>query len=540
MYMKTYIKTLGKVFLDKYFAAALVFVLSLYVFEEWAFDSPQGQFLKMLLTFDLKKDLAANLIVSFGSFVFCFLFVLFALRSPNNMRWIYGFAFGLSTLIQYGFWKAVKRFILEQDLQIAGSTPLNIWMGAGALYFNWIFILPLAAFVFLLFSIKGEETRPQSLRSIGVLLALIVSLGGFAFMADLSVLVGPSLPAYYGTIAQFGVNALVPSSRQAVEPITNTRAKNNILLIVDESIRGDHLGINGYSRDTTPYLSQIVSKEGIALNFGVAAAGGTCSYISNSLLITGVRPGSDDFKLVHTHPTVFQYARAMGYKTYYLDVQASSLWNGLKGDDLRYVDFWYKVNDFEDGYNSDFRAAEQITDILSESTGNFIMVNKRGVHFLYEGSYAPDAEIWGPTPDDYTKQPDLVVNAYDNGIRYNLDNFFRHLLPDLSILDTTYIIYTSDHGETLFEDGTDWLHCNNTIQEARVPLLILGKHLPTVETGFQASHSNILPTLLDLMDVPNNIRRYPYAPSLFSDENNQPVDVYFFDGALRLVDFQAP
>lgn len=538
--MKNYTSGIGKVFHDAHFLNALLSVLALYVFEEWLFNSPQGEYLKSTLIFQPGMGLLTIIISGILSFFFCFAFVWTALNSSRAFQWLYILLFGISSLVQYGFWKAVGRFLSTPDLQIASATPLNIWMGAGTLYFNWQFFLPLLGFIALLFTAGNKDKRHQNFRLFFQICLYALFLGTYAVATNISTLLGPSLSSFFGTITQFGVGSIAPPSRVAIDYSHPGEPRNNIILVIDESIRGDHLSINGYHRETTPFLDQLDATDRTFYNWGVAVAGGTCSYISNVLMITGVRPGVDEFHLSDRYPTVFQYAKAMGYRTYYMDVQTATLWNGLRGQDLVYIDSWHKVIEFEDGYDSDLRAADLVTQIVSTTTGNFIVLNKRGVHFLYESSYPPEEEVWGPIPANYRQQPSLVINAYDNGIRYNLENFFGRLLSDPSILDDTTILYTSDHGQTLFENGVDWLHCNHTPQEARVPLFMLGRNLPPVDENFHASHSNILPTILDLMNVPQAKRIYEYAPSLFSSTKDTPADYYFFNGNLTLIDYPDP
>ncbi|MCC7190875.1 MAG: sulfatase-like hydrolase/transferase [Anaerolineales bacterium] len=311
--------------------------------------------------------------------------------------------------------------------------------------------------------------------------------------------------------------------------------------MIDESIRGDHLSVNGYARATTPVLDELLRHSDSIRNWGLAVAGATCSYPSNALILTGVRPGVDEFGMVETHPTVFQYAKAMGYETVYMDAQTNTFWNGLTPDDLEYIDVWIKAKDLGDDIQSDFRAADWIVERTMNDTGNFIVLNKRGVHFLYENSYPAGFELWGPVPGEYTSQPELVTNPYDNGVMYNVNAFFERLLADPQILTDTTILYTSDHGQTLFENGVSWLHCNDTPMEATIPLLMLGRNLPaSSDENFLASHSNIMPTLLDLMDVPDKFRVYPYAPSLFSPAFDAAGGRWFFDGSLRLIEFHSP
>jgi glucan phosphoethanolaminetransferase (alkaline phosphatase superfamily) len=314
--------------------------------------------------------------------------------------------------------------------------------------------------------------------------------------------------------------------------------RNNIVLVIDESIRGDHLSINGYTRETTPFLDSFIQTGNEIHNLGLAIAGASCSYPSNALILTGARPGVDDFEATFTHPTVFQYAKAMGYKTHYMDAQSNSFWNGLTDRDLSFIDAWYKANDFGNDFNSDFRAVDMIVKIVSEGSGNFIVLNKRGAHFLYKNDYPAEAAVWFPLPtDDYAADPTFISNAYDNAILYNVNTFFERLLVNPKILENTTIVYTSDHGQTLFEKHETWLHCKHTPIETIVPMILIGKNLASIDLQYQPSHSNILPTLLDLMNVPTDQRVHSYAPSLFTGTADMSTDHFFFDGSLHLFDF---
>jgi len=538
--MSTFLSRLKKVFLDRIFTGTLIFVVFLYIFEEWFFDFPQLSLLQIILAFRPPDEIFIAIISGIVSFLFCCFFIWAALGSTRVMQGIYTFLFTLSSLVQYGFWKAVDRFMSSADLKIANATPLDTWKGAGALFFDLRFILPVIVFfaVLILFSEK-QPWRISLVKFLG-LFVFVVLTGFLCTLTNKTMMMGTSLSSFYQTISEFVISEILPSKREVVTYISAETPQNNIVLVIDESIRGDHLSINGYHRPTTPFLDGLALGDRTFYNWGVAVAGGTCSHTSNSLILTGVRPGIDGFEMTETHPTLFQYAKAMGYVTYYMDAQTNSFWNGLTDRDVIYLDSWLKAEELGNDIQSDFRAAERIIQIVSSGVGNFIVLNKRGVHFLYEGSYPPDTEVWGPVPGEYTSQPELVVNPYDNGIRYNVNTFFEILLSDPQILMDTTILYTADHGQTLFENNASWAHCNFTAQEAMVPMMIFGKDLPLADVAYRASHSNILPTLLDLMGVPNEQRVHEYVPSLFLTESGVNTDRFFFDGALRLVDFPDP
>jgi len=95
-----------------------------------------------------------------------------------------------------------------------------------------------------------------------------------------------------------------------------------IVLIVDESIRADILGNNGYRTDTTPYLRSL--ETGI-VNFGLAASSSNCSDYSNLILRAGVKKEEipDDNQMSLKKPSIWQFTRKAGYYNVYLDAQSA-------------------------------------------------------------------------------------------------------------------------------------------------------------------------------------------------------------------------
>ena len=101
-----------------------------------------------------------------------------------------------------------------------------------------------------------------------------------------------------------------------------------IVLIVDESIRADILGINAYEKDTTPYLRSL--ETGI-VNFGLAASSSNCSDYSNLILRTGVRKEEipDHNQMTLKKPSIWQFTRKAGFYNVYLDAQSAEEWDEL-------------------------------------------------------------------------------------------------------------------------------------------------------------------------------------------------------------------
>ena len=526
-----------KVLSNRPVIGAVFYIALLYIFEECLFDFPQAKLLRFAMSFLSQDGKLIVLASSSASYVFFWFVVWVIFRSSRRFQVLYVFLFALSSLVQYGYWKAVDRFLLPADLKIATATPLNTWMSASELFFDWRFIVPVIVLTCFLILFSERETWKPSFIKFGYVILSLVGLTAVQILMGNHLNLGLSFSSFCQTITRSVVDTMTVGGREILQYHHPDAPQNNIVLVIDESIRGDHLGINGYERETTPFLEVLASREEGFRNFGLAVAGATCSYSSNALILTGVRPGLDEFEFTARYPTIFQYAKAMGYKTYYMDAQTNSLWNGLTDRDISFIDSWFKARDFGNNRQSDFLAADRIAEIVSTGTGNFIVLNKRGVHFLYESSYPIESAVWLPLPEDYESHPELVSNAYDNGVLYNVNTFFERLLVKPEILEKTTILYTSDHGQTLFENQASWLHCNYTSQEATVPMIIIGRNLPLSIASNHTRHSSIFPTVLDLMAVPASERIHTYSDSLFSLTEDSTTDRFFFDGRLNLIRF---
>lgn len=515
------------------FFAALFLALSLLAFEEYLFEQPHtkalvlaqeaGLAIYLLWLFSLVAGLLLNIYWFWWS-----------LRAKTPWRILYGLLFVVAVLIQYGYWKFLHRLVEPTDIALLGLTTTQAWAAGYQLYFSWQGLL--VCLPYLSGLVVWRKLRQTGWREFVFSLLAVFALGLVLMWFNLSANLGASFTDLLQSLAVYVVSDVQPPVRESVSALEVSPPLLNIVLIIDEGIRADHLTVNDYERETTPWLTEL-QQQGNFYSWGIASAGGTCSPISNQLLLTGLIPSVQAVQAARKTPTVFQYALAAGYKAYYFDAQANYLWNGLSPTDLEGIE-WVNTEVLGQTPAADLNAARLIHEIVSHSTGNFILLNKRGVHFMYEDSYPVSAEIWSPLPpnQDYRGFPELVANPYDNGVRYTVDGFFRVLLPDTATYSNTWYIYTSDHAQTLFEDGMTWSHCNNSLKEASVPLIIAGNFSEPPDTSLPASHSHLLATILDLMDFPTSQVLQPLNVSLLAHDNLiQPR--FFIDGAARLTPF---
>lgn len=515
-------------------ATAALFSFLLTAFEALAFGQEYGNFFYRQ-SFQSVAGVKAIFHFLFSLAVLIF-FVCSMLASTFRWKCVYFAVFALALSVEYGFQAALERFTLPSDIENTFyASDSGDKVGAITLFFNWIVLIPLVAFRCLFAFSPSAAAQGWKLFALNLLLII----AGFAMAADFYRTPAPS-NAFAAHFNNWTVSALyfagesaARKPREPVAPLENRAPPNNIVFIIDESIRADHLSVNGYERDTTPTLRGLASG-GQLKNWRFAASGATESVGSNRQLLTGITDLPDRENLLDTLPTVFQYARAAGYKTFYFDGQSYADWNGTPADRADFGEI-LTANDFPGAAAMDLDAAfaEKIREIVGGSRGNFVWVNKRGVHFRYEKNYPPAEQRWTPVDSDINADaPDAnhaLENNYDNAILYNSERFFRALFSGGLPADTDFI-YTSDHGQTLIEGAAT--HAGDSRNEALVPIFIVSgsERVKNADAGFAASHVNLFPTLLDLMDYPPRLRSYGYAASLLDAKAGDSGERTYFVG----------
>lgn len=546
---------------------AQVFFVFLLIFESFAF---QTEFLKFFDYLNGNQDFvfaAVCFLHLLLSFYLSFVFLLVAFGSKRRYAVVYFLIFAFSTFYQYGYQKALGKFTDIGDVIVALSATDQQRFDSIAAFLSFSALIPCAVYILLALRVKSSERQfggKHLLLTIAVLcpLYLYISFVNQSF-------IGQRFPnVSFGAFCQTAADVVhwrtflyvSPPARRLIEkpPLPeNYIPANNIVFIFDETVRGDHLSLNGYTRPTTPYLEELAAKN-LLKNWGVAVSSATSSHPSYDAMITGITPDllEQSRQENNSRPNIFQYAKAMNYKTYLLDGQMKSYWGGIP-DDLKYIDRFVTLKDIDerivedwevgdrikheiinDGrpqtWEIDDRLAKMVNEIFSRSTGNFIFVYKRGNHFPYEKNYPAEETFYKPVYY-FSKQYEIppaekrqeIINSYDNSIRYNTDRFFRNLAADYAALpNNTVIVYTGDHGESFFENQKA-AHGGTTRDEANVPLFMLGNLPKEPDVNYKASHSNIFPTLLDLMNYPENLRKEKYALSLLNAASKDSTRRFF-------------
>ncbi|NNE67970.1 MAG: sulfatase-like hydrolase/transferase [Pyrinomonadaceae bacterium] len=476
--------------------------------------------------FAVSLALSAAAIAIFG------LFVHSALSSGIFYKILYLVVFAVVTFTQFGYYSALGGFATRNDLEIA-MFAVNSGVIANSVksYFSFLSLIPVIYFAVAVFS-SNARLKSAMLRLVAVSLLLITfnlvstyftsnTFYVHSFSSGLRTLVSIPVVWSIGTYNEPPRNRYYGAERDLPRPVPNEPEKN-VVLIVDESVRADHLSINGYKKPTTGALDGL-SQDGYLRNWGIAVSGTTCSVTSNALLLTGVRVLPDlEYKTLR-QPTLFQFARASGFRVHYLDGQANTFWNG-KPRDVRDYGSWTGYNELKSaaGHVKDIdrEIARRIKKIVSTSTGNFIFITKYGLHQSHIHSY----ETGG----------DSEIEKYDRALKYNSDSFFGELLDASGPDPNTIYLYTSDHGRNFDDSVMKSTHCGPTKAEATVPLLLIAARnkLPVADVSYRASHSNIFATVLDLLGYPKSQRKYDYALSLLKAKATNSTTRTYYVGDL--------
>lgn len=231
-------------------------------------------------------------------------------------------------------------------------------------------------------------------------------------------------------------------------------SKLKTVLVIGESVRADHLGLNGYYRQTTPKLSErknIISLNNIYTDKTNTSLSLPCILTDQSILSKKQDSLSSIFDIYNSLkiPT-YWIGNQLLEKSYKPIVETNqnieiidkykSYWSTDKKQDLSLLpSFIKKIHRDEYGLYS---------------------LHMIGSHWWYEDKYTNEYRKYKPIIDgkyipSLTKAQ--IVNSYDNTILY-LDAFLDSVIKVLEKENTpSVLIYISDHGESLGENGR-WLH----------------------------------------------------------------------------------
>ncbi len=320
----------------------------------------------------------------------------------------------------------------------------------------------------------------------------------------------------------------------------------NVIMICLDSVRPDHLGCYGYSRDTSPRLDRIAAE---GLRFEQAVTNATWTLPSILTLFTSTYPaahGRDNYDKEYNRehplpadaPVLPRFLAEKGWRTAGF---GHGGWTSQAFGFDRWFDYWEEGPRFEIDQMVP-RCLEWID--THRDRPFFIYIHTLSPHFPYrpQGTYRAkfgiDEEKYVPPEDpervwlpllDQAKAGKIgerllaqIVRQYDGGIAFT-DEWIGKLadgLRERGLDRNTLLVVFADHGEQFLEHGLLFHGANAFEETARVPLIMAG---PGIQPGTlwtrQFEFVDFLPTLFDYLALPLPERKIQ-GISLLSRKSN--------------------
>jgi hypothetical protein len=322
--------------------------------------------------------------------------------------------------------------------------------------------------------------------------------------------------------------------------VNKTNKPKNIVLIIDESIRGDLLSINNknYIKET-PFLYSLKDK---IINFGNLYSTINCSYGSNELSINGFNKKlKEKIKFYNKKmPTIYQYMKNAKYNTYLIDNVHNGLYQIFKSYDIKYIDYIhndYKKYKTYKTYNRDLKSLNILDKILHNNKNNFVIIIKYGIHFPFEHAFnhnKPLYKNWGK------ETPKKEFNMYLNALNHNIDSYWKKLIKISNNTDTV-ILYRSDHSVNITADKNAKeiriTHCESGLTYLNelhsIPGILYSpnkkyyKGYHNLKHGYSDKH--FFSTLLDFAGYQEKDYNKTYGPSF----KNPDKKIYIINGGIQ-------
>ena len=293
-----------------------------------------------------------------------------------------------------------------------------------------------------------------------------------------------------------------------------------LVLVVGETVRAQDWGLDGYARQTTPQLAALARTPAGPINFTHVMACGSSTEISLPCMFSPWGRAHYDKDRIDHSQSLLHVLEHAGIRTLWRDNQT-----GCKG-----VCEGLAFESFEHGSVPDVCTAEGCLDeamlhglaerIAVNPGDQVVVLHQLGNHGpAYYTRYPAAFRQFTPvceTSDLDRCNRDEIVNAYDNAVLYTDDFLARTIrfLGEQSGRDTA-LIYLSDHGESLGEDGL-YLHgvpyAIAPDTQTHVPMLMwlspgfsAARNIDTAclkaRSGDNVSQDNLFHSVLGLMQV---------------------------------------
>lgn len=373
--------------------------------------------------------------------------------------------------------------------------------------------------------------------SLGLALAISITSGTCAAIAFISPgsLLGEPISSFF-KLSKISNALQLDSSRlaalledkisRAEYPVRPKFVHKNVVLVISDSLRADRMGVYGYHRDTTPFLSKLW-KEGKLHRVDMALS--TCSESFCGIASTlASRPfhqiSSYNFKL-------HSLLRSLGYRVHFYLSGDHRAWNYLwdfYGDDIDVLHD-HKAMKAQDA-NEDRNLLGELERLEFSSDRPsffyFFLMSSHAASTKYSEFevFSPARfermrllSFWNEIRDTRRLEGKVISersleadelaalsNRYDNGV-LQADSVMErvfHVLTTKGYMKDTIVVIIGDHGDGLGEHG----HVGHTRylyqEDIHIPFLIYDADPHAYKTKAFGTQLDVAPTIIDRLGLP--------------------------------------
>jgi glucan phosphoethanolaminetransferase (alkaline phosphatase superfamily) len=340
-----------------------------------------------------------------------------------------------------------KAFTEFEEIFQAGSAHANI------LWPVWLSQI-LSVILIVLGILRTKKCRHYHFAWVIVLLALAVNPLLFYIKGTPVFHTKPISSTIHNTLRAFScwiINSQATPHNLNYKPFQVTYRSpkiKNIVLIMGESISSRYMQLYGYKEANTPFLNKLKGDPNFTYTKGISSSVDTLTGLQ--LFFNMVHnPGSIQF-IQNKSVNLFNLARHQGYKTFLISAQGEGLFHEVG---TQFIDYYRFKNDLLKSLKT--KGDEALLDTLTElkfEDKNFIVIHLRHIHEPYAQweKYFPNTKIGNPEHSRIQQ----TRNEYFHALSYH-DHWVEQCISCIKKIlpDNTIIIFTSDHGQLIGEDG---------------------------------------------------------------------------------------
>lgn len=234
-----------------------------------------------------------------------------------------------------------------------------------------------------------------------------------------------------------------------------------VVFVLGESLRADHLSINGYKRTTTPLID---SNKNI-ISFPQVYV----PYTNTDKCVPYILTNADSLhpERANLNHSFISFFKKCGYQTYWIANQQptdSYAFFTKEPNKLIYTNPEKNLYNFEPHSWLDEKMLVPAERIINNAERKkLIICHMIGSHWWFPVHYSKAFERYTPVSQSRivsSNSDKEMANSYDNTILYT--DFFLNSLIEKIKNKKAVLIYLSDHGEALGEEDM-WLHANEAL-----------------------------------------------------------------------------